>query len=83
MTEKKTDIVFYFIQTHYCRFHSEPWTVMCKGQAYYVNDVTVKPTVGVWTKETPESERNKAAYKTKATLKILTYDNGKTEAVIE
>lgn len=58
------------------------WVLKIKGQSHYVTHVTVKPNVGMTTKETPDNAHTKGAIKFKGSVRIFTNDGGEPEAEI-
>lgn len=54
-----------------------------KGNSYYVNHMTIVPGIGFSTKETPENPHTKASLKVKGNLKIVKYNDGTIEALVE
>lgn len=74
--------MFHFNKAHNANPSEIPaWVVKCKGESYYVNHMT--SLVGFSTKETPDSDHTKASIQFKGKLKIVEYDDGSKEAIIE
>lgn len=82
ITSSKCDVVFHYNKAHNQDTSIPPWVVKCKGQSYYVNHMTISPSVGFSTKETPDNPHTKAALKVKGVLSIKEYDDGSIEAFV-
>jgi hypothetical protein len=74
--------MFYHLQTHYCKFHTHPWVVLCKGKNYYVNDIIAHDHLGIKTRYHPQNVRTPVSYKVKGKLFLAVYESGTINAII-
>ena len=79
---EKAPVIFHYNKKHNEDQNIPTWILKVKGETYYVNHVTINPTVGFSTKETPENPHTKGALKIKGCLNIFIDDDGKTEGII-
>lgn len=83
ITEKVADIVFHYNKAHNTNTQIPPWVIKCRGNTFYIHHMTISPSIGFSTKETPDNPHTKATLKVKGVLRLIEYEDGTTEAYVE